>query len=173
MEKQSEMIIDFITGKKIPDIGSEANRQAVERLLAEEKGFAREAIEVDVPITLTVAGEPYHSKIDLAVRADGKRFMLIKCAAGSLGSREREILAAARILDTFQIPFCAVSDGKTAILLDTVSGKRIGEGTGIIPSKNEAEEKSNSLKPMPFPKERLEREKLIFRTYNSMDVNRT
>lgn len=173
MEKPSETLIDFITGLRIPDTGSEANRQAVERLLVEEKGFAREDIEVDVPIRLTVAGDTYHSKIDLAVRAEGKRFMLIKCAAGSLGSREREILAAARILDTFQIPFCAVSDGKTAILLDTVSGKKIGEGIDVIPSKNEAEEKSNSLKPMPFPTERLEREKLIFRTYNSMDVNRT
>ncbi len=173
MENSSEILVDFITGLKVPDRGSEANRQAVERLLAEEKGFAREDIEVDVPITLTVAGESYHSKIDLAVRADGKRFMLIKCAAGSLGSREREILAAARILDTFQIPFCAVSDGKTAIFLDTVSGKKIGEGTDIFPAKNEAENKLKLLTPTPFPKERMEREKLIFRTYNSMDVNRT
>ncbi|MCK5206305.1 MAG: hypothetical protein KAR15_20625, partial [Desulfobacterales bacterium] len=94
-----------------------------------------------------------------------------KCAAASLGSREREILAAARLLAENQLPFSVVSDGKTAIVLDTVSGKKLGEGLNAILSKKEAREKLKAIKPLPFPKEKQEREKLIFRSYDRMNVN--
>ena len=105
------------------------------------------------------------------LRPGAARMIAIKCAAASLGSREREILAAARLLDEYQVPFAVVSDGKTAIVLDTAAGKKIGEGLHAIPSKEEALRMQDSLKHLPFPKERLEREKLIFRTYDSMNVN--
>ena len=167
------MITDFVTGKEIPNVGAEENRQMVERFLVNEKGFSKEDIEVDVDIEMTVAGELYRSQIDLVVSVDGgaTRFMAIKCAAASLGSREREILGAARLLDQSQLPYSVVSDGKTAIVLDTVSGKKLGEGLNAIPSKVEVREKLKSLQLRPFPKEKREREKLIFRSYDSMNVN--
>jgi hypothetical protein len=92
-------IRDFITGKTIPEIGAEANRQQVERLLVEIKGFSKEDIEVDVPIHIDINGEPYQSVVDLVVSVNQIRVMAIKCAAASLGSREREILSASRLLD--------------------------------------------------------------------------
>jgi hypothetical protein len=95
----------------------------------------------------------------------------IKCAAGSLGSREREILAAARVLGPYQIPLSVVSDGKDAVVLDTVSGKRIGEGLEAIPSKTELEVKIRSLALQPMTEERRVREELIFRTYDLANVN--
>ena len=100
--KPYETIIDFITGKDVPNIGAEEHRQAVERFLVEQKGFLKEDIEVDADIEMRVGGEPYRSQVDLVVSADGgkTRFMAIRCAAGSLGSREREIVAAARLLTT-------------------------------------------------------------------------
>ena len=97
--------------------------------------------------------------------------MAIKCAAASLGSREREILAAARLLAEKQLPVSVVSDGKTAIVLDTVTGKKLGEGLNAIPSKAQALEKLKEIKRLPFPKEKREREKLIFRSFDSMNVN--
>jgi hypothetical protein len=171
--KPYSMITDFITGNKIPNVGAEENRQMVERFLVNEKGFSKEDIEVDVDIEMTVAGETYRSQIDLVVSVDGgvTRLMAVKCAAASLGSREREILAASRLLAENQLPFSVVSDGKTAIVLDTVSGKKLGEGLNAIPSKGEAREKLKTLQLRPFPKEKLEREKLIFRSYDSMNVN--
>jgi hypothetical protein len=172
-QKPYSMITDFVTGKEIPNVGAEENRQMVERFLVNEKGFSKEDIEVDVDIEMIVTGELYRSLIDLVVSVDGgaTRFMAIKCAAASLGSREREILAASRLLYENQLPFSVVSDGKTAIVLDTVSGKKLGEGLSAIPSKGEVLEKSKTLKLQPFPKEKLEREKLIFRSYDSMNVN--
>ena len=167
------MITDFVTGNKIPNVGAEENRQMFVQFLVKEKGFSKEDIEVDVDIEMTVAGETYRSQIDLIVSVDGgaTRFMAVKCAAASLGSREREILAASRLLAENQLPFSVVSDGKAAIVLDTVSGKKLGEGLNAIPSKGEAREKLKTLQLRPFPKEKLEREKLIFRSYDSMNVN--
>jgi hypothetical protein len=171
INKKYDMTIDFVTGKKIPDIGSEANRQAVEKFLVAEKGYAKDDIAVDVRIELVIAGTPYQSQIDLVVQVEGTRFMAIKCAAGSLGSREREILAAARLLDNYQIPVSMVSDGRTAIVLDTLSGKKLGEGLDEVPSKKEAIEKLDREELQPFPTERREREKLIFRSYDMMNIN--
>ena len=171
--KPYNTLVDFVTGQEIPDIGAEANRQAVEQYLVNTKAYAKEDIAVDVEIVLEIAGERYHSRLDLVVNPDkGKnRFMVLKCPAGSLGSWEREILAAARLLDTYQIPISVVSDGKSAIVLDTVSGKRLGEGLQSIPSKQEALEKMRAINLSPFPANRVEREKLIFRSYDSMKVN--
>ncbi len=173
ISKPHTMIVDFVTGREVPNVGAEENRQAVEKLLVEEKGYLKADIEVDVDIAITVAGEPYRSQVDLVVSADGgnTRSMVIKCVAGSLGSREREIVGAARLLAEYQIPWAVVSDGKTATVLDTVTGKKIADGLAAIPSKQEAIAKLKSFTPAVFPKERREREKLIFRTYDLENVN--
>ncbi|MBU2522108.1 MAG: type I restriction enzyme HsdR N-terminal domain-containing protein [Proteobacteria bacterium] len=171
VKKSYEMITDFIKGKLVPDIGAEANRQDVERFLVNEKGFSKEDIEVDVDIELVIAGEPYKSQIDIVALVAGTRYMAIKCAAASLGSREREIIAASRLLESHQIPISVVSDGKTAIVLDTVSGKKLGEGLDAIPSKDEIKEKLDSLELIPLADKKIEKEKLIFRSYDSMNVN--
>ena len=171
--KPYDMLVDFVTGKEVPNIGAEENRQAVERFLIEHRGYLKADIEVDVDIEISVGNEIYRSLVDLVVSADGgeTRFMVFKCVAGSLGSREREIVAAARLLDEYQIPISVVSDGKTAIVLDTVTGKKVDEGLDGIISKNEALEKLQSYELRPFPKDRLKRESLIFRSYDSENVN--
>ena len=33
------MITDFVTGKDLPNVGAEVNRQAIERFLVEQKGY--------------------------------------------------------------------------------------------------------------------------------------
>lgn len=169
--KTFSLITDFVTGEKIPDVGAEANRQMVEKVLVTEKGYAKKDIEVNAPIEVTIGDEPYRSSVDLVVSVHGKRYMAIKCAPGSLGSREREIVSAARLLDEYQIPVSVVSDGKTAMVLDTVSGKKIGEGLDAIPSKKALQEMAKSFKLQPVAEKRLDREKLIFRSYDSMNVN--
>lgn len=171
IQKPYTMIVDFVSGRKLPDVGAEANRQAVEKLLVQQKGYLKTDIEVDVDLTFTVAGEPYRSQIDLVVAVEGSRIMAIKCAAGSLGSREREILAAARLLDAYQIPIAVVTDGSNAIVLDTVTGKKIGEGINAIPSKEAAKALLTAKPRTAFPEKKREREQLVYRTYDLENVN--
>lgn len=166
------IIKDFITGKSIPDVGAEGNRQAVEKLLVMDKGFEKDDIVVGVKLAFEVSDEYYQSRVDLVITIDNTCYMALKCAAGSLGSREREIVAAARILkQNYQIPLSVVSDGISAIVLDTVSGKKIGEGMEAVPSRASAIRHLSEIKLMPLDKSRYEREKLIFRSYDMDNIN--
>ena len=166
-------IKDYLTGKPIPDVGAESHRQAVLRYLVEEKRYRREALWVDAPIHTAIGGRPYHARIDLIVKAAAPLtpFMAFKCCAGSLGSREREILAAARIFGEIPIPFSVVTDGQEAIILETLTGKTTARGLSTLPSPQEAARQLARLSLTPYAKDRREREKLIFRTYDQDNVN--
>lgn len=175
MEKgqtDSDTILDYITGEVRANAGAEANRQIVERLLVETKGFSREDIEVDAPIDLEIDGEAYHSTIDLVLKVNGKRFGVIKCAPGALLSREREAIAAARLLENDQIPIAVATDGKDAVVWETVSGKCIGEGLAAIPNRLQAEKALSNQKLEPLDTKRRIQQALIFRSYDSMNVHK-
>lgn len=165
------LIKDYITGKEVPNVGAEENRQAVEKYLVEQKGFLKEELQINAPLEIDIRGETYRASVDIVVKAGGRRLMAIKCAAGSLGSREKEILSAAKLLESYQLPLSVVSDGKTAIVLDTLSGKTLGEGLSSIPSKEELAKRLGDNDWQPVPENRLEQVKLIFRSYDSMNVN--
>jgi hypothetical protein len=47
----------------------------------------------------------------------------------------------------------------------------IDDGMEAIPCREEAIERMQGLKFEPFPQERLEREKIIFRSYDEMNIN--
>jgi hypothetical protein len=166
-------LTDFITGREVPNIGAEENRQAVERYLVEQKSYDREDIQVDVPIEMDIAGEIYRSAVDLVVGIGQLPLMVLKCAAGSLVSYEREILAAARLLDRRPIPWAVASDGRTAVVLDTISGRRIGQTLDAIPSKAALSAQLTAFTCEALSPERRLREALIFRTYDRESVNRS
>ena len=75
-----ETMVDYVTGRTIPNTGAEMNRQATERLLVEVKGYDAKDIEVDAEIDLEINGVGNQSTVDLVIRVKGLRFMAIKCA---------------------------------------------------------------------------------------------
>ncbi len=170
-ETNPDVIVDFITGRSVPNVGSELNRQQVERYLVEEKGFRREEVLVDTPIEVEIDGEVYRSAVDLVIQIEERPLMAVKCAAGSLGSREREIVSAARLLGPVPLPLAVVSDGANATVLDVATGKKRGAGLTSIPSRDEAVSLAQADPIPPVAPERLLREKLVFRSYDSMNVN--
>lgn len=171
-DDNEEILTDYITGRNIPNTGAETNRQQIERFLVEEKGYSPKEIEVDAPIRLDMGDEVYESSLDLVVKVSGRRYMVIKCAAGSLASREREVLAGARLLDEYQVPLAVASDGQTAIVWDTISGKKTGTGLEAIPTREQAQERLDPQRLLPLAEMRRTRQQLIFRSYDSMNVNR-
>jgi hypothetical protein len=167
-----DSIIDSLTGEPVDNVGAEENRQIFQRLLVTAKGYAKNEIRRDVNINLNIGGQSYRSQIDLVVCLNAATpLMVIKCAAGSLGSREREIVAAARLLYDHLVPLAVVTDGRTAVVLNGISGQPEGRGLKAVPSRAEARELLAQREPLPLPPHRREREKLIFRTYDSMNVN--
>jgi hypothetical protein len=171
-----EPIRDFITGKEIDNVGSEASRQLFEKFLVETKGFAKDEIIVDEPLIVQFKGEDYVSAIDLIVSCNDKPFMAVTCVAGSIGSYEREILAGARLVYEFMIPFAVSTDARDAVVLDTISGKTIGHGLDAIPSRQAAQKHLASVektvgKTIYDPKKR-EGEMIIYRSFNMEKINR-
>ena len=167
-----ESIRDFITGEEIDNVGSEASRQIFEKFLVEAKGFRKQDIRVDTPLIVQFKGEDYVSSIDLIVCCNDQPFMAITCVAGSIGSYEREILAAARLAYEVQIPFAVSTDGRNAIVMDTVSGKTIGQGLDAVPSRDEAQRHMVSIEKTIYAPEKREREMIIYRSFNMEKINR-
>ena len=70
-ENDHDTMVDYITGKIVPNVGTEEIRQRVEKFLVEERGYSKEAIAVDADIAVEIDGEKYTSQLDLVVSAKG------------------------------------------------------------------------------------------------------
>ena len=165
------IITDYITGKPVRNVGPEASRQIFEKFLVEEKGYDKNDIRVDEPLTVLFKGEDYESAIDLVVWCDNRPVMAVTCVAGSIGSYEREILAGARLVHEVQIPFAVSTDARDAVIMDTLTGNTVGKGLDQVPSKAEIEEKMADLSFPPFDENKKEREMIIYRSFNLEKVN--
>ncbi len=168
-----EYIKDYITGDDVPNRGAEENRQIVEHILVDEKGFDRADIRIDEKFSIYVENSLYETSLDLVVIIEDYILAAFKIVAGSISSWEREIVAGARILvEDYQIPFSIVTDGRKADIFDTVTGKKISSGLENIPARSFLENFLKEKKLQKYPKERLERQKMVFRTYDMLNVNR-
>lgn len=170
-QKPYEMIKDLVTGKEVPNVGPEENRQAVEKHLLDNLGYFPEDILVAVPFSYEVEGQEISSELDLLVRLQDAPAMVIRCVAGSVESYGREVLAAARIAFSAPIPVAVATDGKEATAFDVLAGKPLGKGMESIPGRETLigyarEEPLPALSP-----EQRRREMLIHRTYDSDNVN--
>jgi len=153
--------VDFITGKTLVDTIDERARQKIARFLVEEKKYLKDEIEVRRPITLDVDGNSGTFRVNFVIRLEGKAFMVIIFGPGSLVSRERPALAAARLVENYEIPFAVVTNGKSAEVLETKSGKVIAEGLENVPSREEALEKRKTVTFATPSEERLSKERRI------------
>ncbi len=165
------IIEDYITGQPVRNIGPEASRQVFEKFLVEEKGYLKTDIRVSEPLTVQFKGEDYVSSIDLIVHVDGRAVMAVTCVAGSIGSYEREILAGARLVYAYQIPFAVSTDAVNAVIMDTHTGKTVGNGLLAVPSKQMMTDKIETIGFPVFDENRREREMIIYRSFNLERVN--
>jgi hypothetical protein len=159
---------DYITGETIVDTDDERCRQDLARLLVEEKGYAKKDLEPRLSIETLYNGHFVVSTIDITVREAGKRFMILRFAPGSIVTRERSAIAAARVLEpAYQIPLAVVTNCRDAEVLDTYTGKVIRQGLDKIPDKKEAEDLVKSLRFEPFDDEiKNDRERRILNAYD-------
>ncbi len=171
-DKPIDYLTDFITGRRLPDTGAEANRQIFERFLVERKGVLPTDIHIDQPLEFKIGDETWQSRIDLVIHADGRALMGVKCVAGSLGSYDREIVAAARLLAPHPLPLAVVTDGYSALVMDVAGGKKLGEGLDAVPDADQLRNLLDQPDVPPLSTKRREKEKLIFRSYDMMTVNR-
>jgi hypothetical protein len=149
------------------EMAAEARRM-IEYLLLEKKGYQVEDVQKRQTFRVDLSGEQAYSSVDFLVTVDGKKSMVIKCAAGSLSSRERQAIAAARVISSPPVPIAVVADPVGAEVLDVMTGKVIGEGFGAIPIKEEMRRMLSGLETKPFSPDRLEKEKRILLAFDAI-----
>ncbi len=153
--------VDFVTGATILDTHDERARQTIARFLVEKKGYLKGDIGVRQKLDFFLDGESASVGVDFIIRLEGKVFAIVIFGPGSLVSRERPAIAAARLLESYAVPFVVVTNGKDAELLETTSGAVIAEGLEAIPPKEEAMQIIKTLAFERVPEHRLEKEKRI------------
>lgn len=132
---------DYVTGEELTDTDDERTRQELSRMMVEKLGYKKEDLQPRRFIETLFSTQFVHSNIELAVSLKelGKIFLILRYGPGSLVSRERSAIAAARILEKeYQIPFAVVTNGRDAALLDTASGEVLATGMDAIPSRTRA-----------------------------------
>jgi hypothetical protein len=149
------------------DLANEARRM-IGYLLREKKGYAPEDVRTGLAFEVQLGAETAWSAADFLVSLDGKTAMIIKCAAGSLDSRERQAVAAARVITSPPLPIAVVADPVTAEVLDVSSGKVIGEGFGAIPTKEQLRILVAEKRMQPLDPKRLEKEKRILLAFDAI-----
>jgi hypothetical protein len=173
-EKQEERagfpdtLIDYLSGREIPFSNRDNIRQKLVKALVEEKGYRQEDIALDREIRFGMEDRQVCSLVDISIGFDDKTFLVFKCAAGSIVSRERQIIATARLLEDYVIPFAAVTNGVDLELLDAVSEKVIGSGLLSVPTRQELEDTSKNIALKPANRKKLVYEQRILYTYDAM-----
>jgi hypothetical protein len=159
---------DYLTGEELPDTDDERVRQDLARMLVEEKGFVSQDLEPRLTIETTFNQIFVRSIIDLTVSFAGKRLFVLRYGPGSLVTREKPALAAARVLDReYCIPLAVVTNGRDAELLETATGKVLATGMEAIPDRKQAEKLIKEYSCSPPPDEaQLERTLRILNVFD-------
>ncbi len=145
-----------------------AVRHIAERMLLNEKGFAPQEIRKNISFDVMLGEEITGSSVDFLVTLDGRDAMIIKCAAGSLSSRERHAVAIARVYGSMPVPLAVVMDPMSAVVLDSMTGKTVGEGFEAIPTREQLIILLAERNLQPVPADKLEREKRILLAFDAI-----
>lgn len=148
--------------------GLAAIREAMLEYLTAVKWYSAGEVEIDRPFSVEIGGETETTSVDYIIAVNGRRLLAIKCSPGALESRERHLIAFARVVDPVMIPFAMVTDGMRGRLLDVSTGKVISEGLDSIPDKPHAVDLVAALPMAPCPAERLEREKRVLLAFDAI-----
>ncbi|MDP3429006.1 MAG: type I restriction enzyme HsdR N-terminal domain-containing protein, partial [Desulfomicrobium sp.] len=125
----NRVITDYLTGQEIMDTTYEDLRQALAKLLVEDRKYPREFIRSKYELAFSVNGEPHSVAIDLAVFSEQSEPLLaLFFCPGEVGTFVRESLAAARIHLPAPFPLVLVTDSMELHLVETKSGELLGQG---------------------------------------------
>ena len=170
---EREKKILSILEREIADGGemAEAVRHIAFNMLLNDKGYEEADIRQAVVFDVTLGTETVASHLDFLVSVDDRKAMVIKCAAGALSSRERHVVAAARVISEFPIPIAVVMDPMSAVVLDSATGTVLGEGFEAIPTKETLKQMIAGRELKPIAPQKLEREKRVLLAFDAIQCS--
>jgi hypothetical protein len=157
---------DYLTGEEIDETTFEEFRQALVRLLVEEKGYPRERIRAKVRLTYCVDGEEFERPLDFVVYDENGAplFVVIFCA-GNVGSFERETVCAGRLIEGGPVAYALVTDTMNASLMDVRTGEVVATGMNAVPDWDSLLDMARKADPQPLTDEQRQRQTRVFHAY--------
>lgn len=152
---------DYLTGQTVTDTHDERARQEIAKFLVTEKGYEKSEIHSRLQLSLALDGQKGAVPVDFLLKPAGKPLMIILFRPGSLVSRRRIALAAARLTEKRIIPYAAVTNAEDAEILETSTGKVISSGLQGIFSRSEAMQRLDGMDFPALTDNRREKEKRI------------
>lgn len=152
---------DFLTGQSLVDTHDERRRQQLARFLVEEKGYAKNEIQARQQMQLELGKKTGHVFVDFLVHSAETPLMLILYRPGSIVSRRRTAVAAARIFYDKAIALAVVTNAEDAEIIDTATGRVTGTGLEAIISRSDAARVLENQQPLVLSSQRRQKEKQI------------
>ncbi len=164
-------LTDYLTGEELTDTDDERIRQELYKMMVEEKKYPRKSLQPRLKIETFFTQNFVTSTIELTINMKQKPFMILRYGPGSLVSRERSAIAAARVLfPDHCIPLAVVTNGRDAELLDTRTGKILGYGLESIPDHENGEKMFDEI--IFFPSVKGAQRDRELRILNAFDLER-
>ena len=154
--------------ERIANMGFDRVSMMIVEYLISEKGYLKKDIETEKEFHVELNDASFNVKADILVKVDGNRFLIVKCAMSSPESWERYTVALCRGACSETVPFCLVTDGEFARLINVLTGEIVCEGFKDLPSKEEAVRLVDEISKKPFSCKTLEKEKRILFAFSGI-----
>ena len=169
MEDREKLIREKIAEKEsIEQMQLLGVKQIVYEILTKEKGFYPEDIQIDPQFVLILSTCEATVGIDFVINFEGTSFMVIRCVSSGIESWERYVIAFARAIKDYQIPYAAITDGEKVKVFDIVNGSLIKESIPEFFTRWEADSLMKNFQRIPCPENRIEKEKRIIYTFEGI-----
>jgi hypothetical protein len=159
-------LTDYITGETLADTHDERYRQALARLLIEQKGHDIKDVKPRQPLIVRAGDCRAVVTIDFVVSVADRLAMVIKYGPGSIVTRHRPALAVSRLLAPYQIPVAVATNGEDADILDGATGRVIDHGLENLPRRSDLKEITDNFFFEPIPPERAQMESRVVYAYD-------
>ena len=158
----NQTITDYISGDEIQDTTFEDLRQAIARILVEQRGYPKGNLRTKQTLSYEIDGQPFEKVLDLVAIDDGGHpILLVMFCPGGLVTYIRQYVAAARLFEGGPIPLVVVTDSKEAKLVSCVDGDILKEGFHAFPVWDRLLEWVADHPYPPLDPERISREQRI------------
>ncbi|ACV69713.1 type I restriction enzyme HsdR N-terminal domain-containing protein [Desulfohalobium retbaense] len=122
-------LTDYLSGQEIEATTYEDIRQAIVRMLVEDKGYPASNLQTKVRIAFVVDGQEFEHWVDTVVSdPSGAPLAVVAFCAGDVTSYVRETVAAARLLPQGPAPLALITDTQSAMCVCVGDGSVVYEG---------------------------------------------
>jgi hypothetical protein len=169
MEDREELIRKKIEEEEfIEQVQLEGIKKTVWEFLIKEKQFKQEDIQINPKCRLRLRDCETIVDIDFIIDLPSANFMVIKCAYASIESWERYILAVARAIKDYQIPYAMVTDGENTKIMDVINGSLLGDSMKSLFPRQEALKIMEGFNKVPYSAEKIDRERRIIYAFEGI-----